>query len=292
MGTVTEAVLPRKLNYGCGFDQRPGYLNVDMDPGCAPDLLIVDNDLSGIPKGWFDEVLALDVLEHIPRLSTQGMVLEWADMLVDGGRLIVKTSSITGVASQLHRTTHSFREQFGWTQCLFGTQGHSGDFHYTGFTETTLRVHLLAAGFEVTHMWITDHWLLHAEGTKTSSWTEPLTTLAHLSDEDFAVAAYREWLGRDPEPGAIPAVLQRFEEGSWTRRDFLYHVRSSVERLYVTAARHGLDEPERASVTARVASRTPEQLKPALRQMNSAARTASVRTRRAIGGLRARSLRS
>ena len=54
--------LPRKLNVGCGYDKRPDYLNIDVDPACEPDVLIVDNDFSPIPTGYFDEVLAKDVL--------------------------------------------------------------------------------------------------------------------------------------------------------------------------------------------------------------------------------------
>jgi hypothetical protein len=42
-----------KLNIGCGQDKREGYLNVDVDPVCAPDLLIVDGDYSAIPRLLF-----------------------------------------------------------------------------------------------------------------------------------------------------------------------------------------------------------------------------------------------
>ena len=61
---------PPKLNIGCGYDKREGYLNVDVDPACAPDLLIRDGDYSPIPRRQFEEVLAKDVLEHIPRAQT------------------------------------------------------------------------------------------------------------------------------------------------------------------------------------------------------------------------------
>jgi hypothetical protein len=159
---VSDRQRPTRLNFGCGYDKRADYLNVDSDPACAPDVLLVDNDLSMLAGEPFEEVLALDVLEHIPRTQTPSVLLEWADLLGDGGRLRVKTSSILGVARQLEHEP-SFREQYGWTLCLFGTQAHPGDFHQTGFTEMTLRVHLLAAGFDVERIWLTDRWLLHAD---------------------------------------------------------------------------------------------------------------------------------
>ena len=31
-----------RINVGCGYDKRPGYLNVGMDPNCTPDTLVTD----------------------------------------------------------------------------------------------------------------------------------------------------------------------------------------------------------------------------------------------------------
>src|SRR5688500_11537597 len=78
---------PRRLNFGCGFDKRDGYLNVDSHAGCDPDVLLVDNDLSVLADEPFDEILALDVLEHIPRTETLSILLKWADLLRPAGTL-------------------------------------------------------------------------------------------------------------------------------------------------------------------------------------------------------------
>jgi SAM-dependent methyltransferase len=56
----------RKLNLGCGFDKREGFLNVDGFAGCQPDQLW---DLETTPWPWadnaFDHVLMKHVLEHV-----------------------------------------------------------------------------------------------------------------------------------------------------------------------------------------------------------------------------------
>jgi predicted SAM-dependent methyltransferase len=55
-----------KLNLGCGFDKREGWLNVDGFAACAPDLLM---DIEATP--WpldtdaFEHVLLKHVLEHV-----------------------------------------------------------------------------------------------------------------------------------------------------------------------------------------------------------------------------------
>ena len=76
---------PTKINIGCGYDKRPDFLNIDSDPACAPDILIINNDLSGLPQGHFEEAIALDVLEHIPRAQMMGALFDWAALLKTGG---------------------------------------------------------------------------------------------------------------------------------------------------------------------------------------------------------------
>jgi len=55
-----------KLNLGCGFDKREGWLNADAFPACEPDLLM---DIEATPwpleTNAFDHVLLKHVLEHV-----------------------------------------------------------------------------------------------------------------------------------------------------------------------------------------------------------------------------------
>lgn len=56
----------RKLNLGCGFDKREGFLNVDNFRACEPDRLF---DLEQTPwpleSDAFDHILMKHVLEHV-----------------------------------------------------------------------------------------------------------------------------------------------------------------------------------------------------------------------------------
>ena len=58
--------MPRKLNLGCGFDRRDGFLNVDSFDQCDPDLIV---DIEKAPWPFdddaFDFVLIRHVLEHV-----------------------------------------------------------------------------------------------------------------------------------------------------------------------------------------------------------------------------------
>jgi predicted SAM-dependent methyltransferase len=55
-----------KLNLGCGFDRREGWLNVDNFGECQPDrLLDLEQTPWDLPSDAFDEILLKHVLEHV-----------------------------------------------------------------------------------------------------------------------------------------------------------------------------------------------------------------------------------
>ena len=284
---MSDQPIPRRLNFGCGYDKREGYLNVDSDPACEPDVLLVDNDLSVLPRHGFDEILAHDVLEHIPRAVTPAILLEWADLLTDGGKLVLQTSSIEGVASQL-ADNPSFRDQHGWTICLFGNQAHPGDFHLTGFTDMTLSVHLLAAGFRVDSMWVTDHWLLHAEATKVADWTDVVEQHATSDDEEFLAAAYRAMLDRESDDSGRVHFTNALAEGRASRRDVVKELGSSPEHLFVVAAANGFEGERRPGIAARLSPYVPDSLRPYARRAAERAVDWRAAVRRTFGSLRRR----
>lgn len=55
-----------RLNLGCGFRRKDGFLNVDSQPACNPDLVL---DLEQFPWPWdddsVDEIHMSHVLEHL-----------------------------------------------------------------------------------------------------------------------------------------------------------------------------------------------------------------------------------
>jgi predicted SAM-dependent methyltransferase len=151
---------PRRINLGCGFDVRPGYLNVDLHAFHHPDLVADVRDLSMLPSGVYEEILAQDVLEHLPRTDAPRALAEWARLLRPGGVLVLRVPDLIGLLGLfVERGTLGEQEQI--VQCLFGTQAYDGDFHQNGFTELLLRHRLHEAGFadaEFSHM---DGWIFN-----------------------------------------------------------------------------------------------------------------------------------
>jgi len=229
----------KKINFGSGYDKRVDYLNVDVDPVCEPDLLIKDNDYSVIPKNHYTEILANDVLEHIPHSQTLSVLLDWSEFLKPNGKLHIQTSSILGVADQL-RKNNKFENQVGWTVCLFGNQAHPGDFHHVGFTEATLKTNLLAAGYKIDNFTLKDLWLFHVDCRKVTDWAVFIEDHKKDNNDAFTHAVFNYALGREPDGMGGTHIIDNLENGSLTRKAALKHLLSSKERLYYVAKENQL----------------------------------------------------
>lgn len=91
--------LPRRLNLGSGKSWQTDCLNVDINPlwrpdvcvdASAPDLLEQELDSTRfgrivLPPEYFDEITAVDVLEHVPDLVT--LMTNCLKLLRNGGLL-------------------------------------------------------------------------------------------------------------------------------------------------------------------------------------------------------------
>lgn len=229
----------KKLNLGCGNDYREGYVNVDMNASHRVDLVSDVTWLKTIADRSCVEVLAQDVLEHIPRARGATALKEWNRVLENGGTLRLRVPSLIHLLGLLRdENRQSVQEQKQLIQCLYGTQGYEGDFHFNGYTEVTLRQDLLAAGFELTQLEIVDEWLFDAEARKVRH-TAPDAVLRMASDEDFIAALYKTLLGRAPDPEGLAYYLAVLKNGI-TREAVQESVASSAEAVSRTQGQHPL----------------------------------------------------
>jgi predicted SAM-dependent methyltransferase len=225
----------RKLNLGCGFDRREGFLNVDLHAFHQPDLVCDVLELAPLPSGHYEHVLAQDVLEHLPRLKTRAALMEWNRVLAVGGTLELRVPDVNGLARLLELPENqSPARQEELLQNLFGTQAYPGDFHYIGFTEPFLRALLEECGFAIEHLAREEGWLFHVVALKLRDVRRnPLLAIA--DDAEFVRAAYRDLLGREADPGGFDYHLRLLAEGA-SRESILERFTSSEEYR----ARHGV----------------------------------------------------
>ncbi len=155
---------PNRLNLGCGWDVRDGYLNVDFIEEHKPNLLADVLDLPMLPDGHYVEIVAQDVLEHVKRTDVDAALREWRRLMAPGGEIILRVPDVIGAARVLASTT-DLDKHVALIQCLYGTQAYTGDYHHVGFTELTLKAALHEAGFVVTDLQRRDEWLFDCVAT-------------------------------------------------------------------------------------------------------------------------------
>ena len=99
--SMRQVGIPVRMNLGSGKDYRAGYLNLDVNPSLKPDVLLdlatvvelpvsVESPVYGeitLKPGQFEEILAIDVLEHVQNLRQ--LMTNCLQLLKEGGRLAV-----------------------------------------------------------------------------------------------------------------------------------------------------------------------------------------------------------
>lgn len=194
-----------KLNLGCGYDIKEGYLNVDFRdiPG------VTKADLSKLPwpfnDGAVEEILMLDFLEHFPYRKTIPILQECWRILKPDGNLVIQVPDLTHCARAASFEAPFLCNKCGWEfpivdyradfficeKCrqpwvvcaeaaihrLYGGQDYDGNWHHTAFTMLQLDRLLQSNGFdnitelEAEHQYI--NWNFKIQCKKSSDpWSE------------------------------------------------------------------------------------------------------------------------
>jgi predicted SAM-dependent methyltransferase len=221
---------PKRLNLGCGFDVREGFLNVDFHSVHKPDLVANVTDLSMLPSGYYSEIIAQDILEHIPRTITVPVLCEWNRLLAKNGILEIRVPSVIGVLSLFQKKENQpVHEQEKLIQLLYGTQSYEGDFHQTAFTESILRHYLDIAGFEVSAISDRDSWLFDARARKVSDCN--FMDLIRIEEySNLIVKAFQLILERNPDEEGLVYYTTELESGRLNRMTFIGILLLSEER--------------------------------------------------------------
>ena len=203
----------KRLNLGCGWDKREGYVNVDLNAFHDPDVLGNAIELNAFPSCYYQEVYAQDVLEHVTRADARKALFEWNRLLGMDGQLFIRTTSVTALARLMESPANqAIPDQERLVQNLFGTQAYNGDFHLSGFTEATFRFYMWEAGFEIERIWLLHEAFLEAWGKKVQDHSYQRLIHEIADDDTFVRQAYEELLGR-------PATEEEFARDREALRD-------------------------------------------------------------------------
>lgn len=209
----------KKLNLGCGWDIREGFLNVDLHDFHKPDYVADILDLPELPSRHYDVIVAQDVLEHIERAKQIPALKEWTRLLSAHGRLKIRLPSLfdmlrTGTGSGWF----SAQAHAHLVNMVYGTQAYNGDYHLAGHTALTLVDAGKQVGLVISHAAIKDGWLFDIEFARNTE---------ELSKEEFIHKIYFEELGRPVDPSGFNMGLSVL--GRQSRDALVAIIRDSAE---------------------------------------------------------------
>ena len=114
------AAHPARLNLGCGYDTREGYLNVDLQDFHGPDLVGDVRSLPTLPSGRYTEIVAQDVLEHLERADGPVALAEWRRLAAPGALLRLRVPDLPSLLRWLREKDDS-EHQRRVLHHMFGT---------------------------------------------------------------------------------------------------------------------------------------------------------------------------
>lgn len=148
-----------RLHVGCGKQNIPGFINVDILEFPHIHHLTSADDLGFADDGSVDLIYACHVLEHFGRTKYEDVLREWWRVLKVGGVLRLSVPDFRACAN-IYYEKGLEDGLSGLIGLISGGQRDEYDFHKMIFDEPFLTVALLRVGFGSTRLWDwrqTDH---------------------------------------------------------------------------------------------------------------------------------------
>ena len=133
----------KQIHLGCGKVRLPGFINIDIQPGPAVDLVGDIRNLD-FEDSSIDLVYSCAVIEHVGRREWVDLLKEWRRVLKPGGLLRLSTNDFEACIAR-YNAKRNLEELLG---ILIGGQKDDYDWHGMIFDFKTLERGLIEAGFE------------------------------------------------------------------------------------------------------------------------------------------------
>ena len=140
------------LHLGSGNLRVDQFWNIDVDPLASCDVIASVERIKLVSES-VDLIYASHVLEHIPRCDAKAALCEWYRVLSPGGKLYLCVPDIEALFKIYLQFLPLYDTEDGQFRVdlacgvTFGGQTNKYDFHYSGYSMTTLKALLLSVGF-------------------------------------------------------------------------------------------------------------------------------------------------
>lgn len=137
-----------KLHLGCREKKIYGYVNIDIRPEVKPDLVEDCFELPSFKDNSVDAIYTCHMLEHCPRHQYHEVLKRWFNILRPNGILRISVPDMEELSHYLVNNLGSPKAVREIQNLMFGAQKHPYDYHYQGFTFSSLQNDLRDVGFK------------------------------------------------------------------------------------------------------------------------------------------------
>jgi len=124
----------KKLHLGCGNKRIEGYINIDIRPDSAVDVVADLRSLPFEPES-FDTIYSCAALEHFGRNEWSSLLQHWTGFLKPGGQIYISTTDFDAIVER-YQKTQKLEELLG---LLIGGQKYEYDWHGMVFNFSILK---------------------------------------------------------------------------------------------------------------------------------------------------------
>ena len=134
----------KKINIGCYYMKLDGFVNIDINPNCNPDIL---GDIRNLEfhKESVDLILASQVIEHFDLIDDRYLFSRFYEWLKPGGHLVIEVPNVGKILDLVNEKGENIAKYYEYA--IYGNQHEIGMKHESQFDEKLLSNMLKEAGF-------------------------------------------------------------------------------------------------------------------------------------------------
>ncbi len=161
-----------KLNLGCGNDIRShGYINIDIEEKSLPPEMYRMGDVTCLDwlceKEEVEDILAIDILQHIRHSLISDTVRNWVEKLRIGGTLKISFIDLDSVVKDFSNEKVSIE---AINSILYGRQENDNDTHRSILSCCSMLLLLGGLNMKISRQLYDGH-VVHIEAEKPNAYT-------------------------------------------------------------------------------------------------------------------------
>ena len=130
-----------KLEIGSGGNPTPGYTHLDANPEAKDVDIVAQADAIPLEDESVEELLAVNILEHVEWYKVKDTLKEWARVVKNGGKIVIHVPDMMWLVKFLSDDNFDWQSYAGQQPFNAGTDKWEYFNHYVMSTDAPYNLH-------------------------------------------------------------------------------------------------------------------------------------------------------